>query len=232
MEPKIIYEDNSILICVKPPTFPVQSDKTGDLDLLSYLENYMKTVKNFEDPYVGLIHRIDRPVGGLVAFGKNKKSTGDISKQLQDRTFKKKYLTVVNGHPAEDKTLVDYLKKKANTSLSRVVEENAPNAKKAVLNYKVIEKITDEEYGDLSLLEVELETGRHHQIRVQLANEGFPIWGDSKYNDKFIDKRGWFQIALWAYYLSFKHPKTNKQVTFTEDPLDVIPFNKFKTQLK
>lgn len=231
MEPKILYEDNSIFVCVKPPKYPVQSDKTGDYDLLSYLVDYMSKVKKFDDPYVGLVHRIDRPVGGLVVFAKNPKATAYLSLQLQERAFKKKYLTVVNGRPNEDKTLVDYIKKKASVSLSKIVDESTPRAKKAILHYKVIETVVDEEFGELSLLEIELETGRHHQIRVQLAHEGYPIWGDSKYNPNFIDKKGWFQIALWAYSITFKHPRSKTPVTFKESYGDLVPFNKFKNQL-
>ena len=231
MEPKILFEDSSIFVMIKPPKYPIQSDKTGDYDLLTYLLDYMKNTKNFENPYVGLVHRIDRPVGGVVVFGKNKKSTAFLSKQFQERTFKKKYLAVVNGHPKNDETLVNFLKKKNETNISRVVEESTPKSKKAILNYKVLEKITHEDLGELSLLEIELETGRHHQIRVQLSYIGFPLWGDTKYNDRFKNKRGWTQIALWAKSLSFTHPKTNKKVSYSENPLDMIPFNMFKNQL-
>lgn len=182
----IIYEDQSIIVCEKQPGMPVQSDLTTDLDLQTQLINYMKS-KGYHQPYIGLVHRLDRPVGGLVVFGKNPKATAHLSKQLQDRTFKKSYLAVVKGQP-EGQNLCHYLKKKFKGNVSMVVSEETKNAKKACLSFQALNTF-DLENQTHTLIEIQLQTGRHHQIRVQMAHIGFPIWGDTKYNPDFMNKR-------------------------------------------
>lgn len=225
MNPKIIFEDQHILVCLKPPKFPVQSDKTGDHDMQSFLYEYLKNEKGIEEPYIGLVHRIDRPVGGLVVFAKNPRTAAHLSKQLQNRTFKKTYFAVVEGQP-EDGTLIDYVKKRFKDNTSRVVNEEEPKAKKAILHFETQQSILEDDVL-LSLLTIGLETGRHHQIRVQLANSGNPLWGDTKYNPNFQEKKGWHQIALFAYKIEFIHPFTKKSVSFEANPTD-YPFNLFK----
>lgn len=219
---KIIFEDKNYIVCLKPAGIPVQSDITGDLDLHTEAVEYMKT-KGFETPYIGLVHRIDRPVSGIVVFAKNPKTAADISKQLQDRSFKKSYLAVVEGRP-ESNTLENYLKKKFKGNISSVVDSTVPKAKKAILHFKTLETIQHED-KELSLIEVQLETGRHHQIRVQLSHAGYPIWGDTKYNPNFQQEKGWFQIALFAYSITFKDA-LKKSVDFKEKPTD-HPFTLF-----
>jgi len=218
---EIIYEDQSIIVCLKAPGVPVQSDLTNDTDLQSILLDYMKK-KGFDKPYIGLVHRLDRPVGGLVVFAKNPKATAHLSKQLQDRTFKKTYLAVVKDQP-EDQTLIHHLKKKFKGNVSSVVSEDTPKSKKAIMHIKTVKDLTidNETY---SLISIQLETGRHHQIRVQLAHIGHPIWGDTKYHPDFMNKKGWFQIALFSNEVQFVHPKLNASVTYNQDPTD-YPFN-------
>ena len=128
MEPNIIYEDKSIFVCYKPPKWPVQSDLTGDEDMKSYLEKYMKETKNFDDPYVGVVHRLDRPVSGLVVFAKNPKANHHLSQALQNRTFKKTYLAIVEGKATENHWC-HYLKKKFKTNTSHVVYKSVSKIK-------------------------------------------------------------------------------------------------------
>jgi len=225
MEPKIIYEDKSIFVCYKPPKWPVQSDLTGDQDMVTYLKKYMKEVKNFDDPYVGLVHRLDRPVSGLVVFAKNPKANHHLSQSLQDRTFKKTYLAIVEGQPKEE-TWCHYLKKKFKTNTSHVVEAKSQKSKKAILTISPLETIQLDNQVH-SLVRIQLETGRHHQIRVQCAHMNHPLWGDTKYNPSFQNKKGWYQIALFAESVEFIHPKTKEIMSFKLPPKD-YPFDQFK----
>lgn len=214
MDWKIIFEDEEMLVAEKPQGMPTQADKTGDLDLLSALE------KHCGHP-LGLIHRLDRPVGGLLVFAKTKRAETAFAKQMQDGLLEKRYHAVLLGKMPEEKgILIDYLKKNMRTNLSEVVSVKDKMGKKAVLHYEVLQtKI--EENQILSLVEIQLETGRHHQIRVQTAHGGAPIWGDKKYNPKF-QKRGRTEIALWAYSLKGFHPATNQPWSFVDIPKDGI----------
>ena len=219
---KILYEDETILVAVKPQGMPVQADKTGDLDFLSALEKDTKQT-------LGLLHRLDRPVGGVMLFAKEKKAEAFLAKEIQERRLKKQYLTVLCGRlPAAEGVLEDYLLKNARTNLSEVVSKERKGAKRAILRYRSIaEKET--EAGALTLAEIALETGRHHQIRVQTAHAGFPIWGDKKYHKSF-PKRGKTEIALWSYRLEGIHPKTKNPFSFTAMP-EKEPFSFFAEEL-
>lgn len=217
----IIYENKNYMVVYKPPGLPVQSDLTGDQDLISIATTYMQT-KGFTKPYIGLVHRLDRPVGGLVVLAKNPRANKHLSAQLQDRSFKKTYLAVVEG-VADQGKLVHYLKKKFKGNVSAVVSEETPKAKKAILDYACLKTI--EKNQPYSLVEIGLETGRHHQIRVQMAHIGFPIVNDTKYNPNFQNKKGWYQIALHAYTLSFKD-LNNKTVDYKIEPTEE-PFTWF-----
>ncbi|MBI9014226.1 MAG: RluA family pseudouridine synthase [Clostridiales bacterium] len=223
MKPNILYEDKSVIVCIKAPGMPVQSDLTGDLDLLTILINHYKN-NGIEEPYIGLIHRLDRPVGGLIVFGKTPRAVAHLSKQMQKRTIRKTYLAVVEGSP-DDQTLIHFLKKKFKGNVSSVVEESVPKAKKAIMHIKRISSKTIEE-KKYSLISIKLETGRHHQIRVQLAHIGCPIWGDTKYNKCFNDKQGWFNMALFAHEITFINPENNRHMTF-ETPVTEYPFDQF-----
>ena len=219
----ILYEDEYILAAVKPQGMPSQADKTGDPDLLSELEAYCGKP-------LGLLHRLDRPVGGVMLFAKDKKAEAVLAKDLQENRLNKRYLTVLCGKlPAEQGTLEDYLLKNARTNLSEVVSKDRKGAKKAILHYKVItEKETD--IGVLTLAEIKLETGRHHQIRVQTSHAGFPIWGDKKYHKNF-PKKGKTDIALWSYRLEGVHPKTKEAFSLTAKP-EKEPYSIFAEELR
>lgn len=218
---KIIYEDQDILVCVKPPKVPSQSDLSGDLDMRSLLSQ--------ND--LGLVHRLDRPVGGLMVFGKTKNATSNLSRQLQEKKIEKKYMAVVMGKPeASNVRLENYLYKNALKNVSKVVDKDKKNAKLAVLSFDVVQCIVSEDEGDLSLIKVTLLTGRHHQIRVQLAHVDLPIWGDSKYNLKNEKEGKWHQIALWSYELSLCHPRLKKKMIFKDLPEDIFPFTLFDVE--
>ena len=219
----ILFEDKYMLAAVKPQGMPSQADKTGDHDLLSQLQGYA-------GQELGLLHRLDRPVGGVILFAKDKKAEAILAKDLQEHKLNKRYLTVLCGKlPAEQGTLEDYLLKNARTNLSEVVSKDRKGAKKAVLHYtRIAEKETD--IGWLTLAEIKLETGRHHQIRVQTSHAGFPIWGDKKYHKNF-PKRGKTEIALWSYKLEGVHPKTNESFVITAKP-EKEPFSLFADELR
>ena len=210
---KVLFEDNHIIVVEKSPNIPSQADKTEDIDMLSIVKQYIK--EKYQKPgnvYLGLVHRLDRPVGGVMVFAKTSKSASRLSDQIRQKIFQKKYLAVVDGKIAQEEgELEDYLYKDERNNISKVVNKDKKNAKLAKLSYKVIKY---NEVKDLSLLEINLHTGRHHQIRVQLANFGHSIFGDQKYGKRGQGK----QIALWAYEISFEHPITKEVLTFKDLP--------------
>lgn len=214
----IIYEDSQILVCRKLPGIPVQSDKTLSPDLVNGLRNYFHQQNPNKEPYVGLVHRLDRPVGGVMVFGKTPFATKELNRQIQQGQVKKNYLCVVTKDLSpqagkEPILLTDYLQKDSGTNCSKVVAANARNAKKAQLYYKVLAV-----KEGLSLIQVELLTGRHHQIRVQMAAHVAGIYGDSKYNSDNNTKGDWKNIALFSNSLTFTHPKSKKELSFTLSP--------------
>ena len=210
-----LYEDDELLVIKKDAGTPVQAGKMRIMDLEGIIkrELYMRDPKGGE-PYLGIVHRLDQPVEGVMVFAKNPKAAAALSKQVTDGTMKKHYLALVCGKPSEKEgTLVDYLQKDGRTNTSKVVQKGAKDAKRSELKYRVLE-----EREETSLLEIELLTGRHHQIRVQMANAGWPLYGDTKYNLAFAETTGYVQTALCAYKLSFVHPKTRKRMEFTIEP--------------
>lgn len=227
MKIKILFQDKSIIVVEKPPKMPCQSDKTQDEDLMGVLAKQLME-NGVKKPYLGLVHRLDRPVGGVLVLAKSKEANRILSKQLSEQGFTKEYLTVVCGKPAIPcNELKDYLKKLVTINMSKVVPKDTKNAKEAILKYSLINTTNTDEYGDVSLLKIGLKTGRHHQIRVQLSNAGLPIWGDNKYNKIFVKKKEWTQISLWAHKVAFKHPMTNALVNFSSLPYDEYPWNLF-----
>lgn len=210
---KILYEDNHIIVVEKKPNIPSQSDKTGDIDMLTLVKNYIKEKYNKPgNVYIGLVHRLDRPVGGIMIFARTSKSASRLSNQVREKIFKKKYLAVVDGKFEKDQGILeDYLYKDERHNMSKVVKKEKKNAKLAKLDYKVLKY---NPVKDLSLVEVNLHTGRHHQIRVQLSNFGHSIFGDQKYGTRGKGK----QIALWAYELTIVHPVTKEEMTFKDYP--------------
>lgn len=221
----IIHEDQHILCLVKPQGIPSQSDKTNDTDLMTEALSYLR--EGNPKPYIGLIHRLDRPVGGIIVFAKTEFANKELSKQVQLRQTQKEYLTVVCGKPESNQArLEDYLKKLKTINMSKVTTSDDKQGKLAVLEYEVLDSKVTEDDGPLTLLRVKLHTGRHHQIRVQLSNHGFPIWGDNKYNKVFVKKKEFTQIALWSHKFGFKHPKTKAFMELKDDPKD-YPFSLF-----
>lgn len=210
---KVIYEDNHIIVAEKKPNVPSQADKTGDVDMLTIIKKYIKEKYNKPgNVYLGLVHRLDRPVGGVMIFAKTSKAASRLSNQVREKVFKKKYLAVVDGKiETKSGTLEDYLYKDERNNISKVVSKEKKNSKFAKLDYEVLKY---NEIKDLSLVKVNLHTGRHHQIRVQLANFGHSIFGDQKYGTRGKGK----QIALWAYELTIVHPITKEEMTFKDLP--------------
>ena len=232
MNLNIFFEDKYVIAVEKPQGIPVQSDKTNDEDLMLHVKEYLRVKTGHEEPYLGLIHRIDRPVGGVVVFAKNKFANSELSEQIRSNIINKKYLAVVCGKPTINELILeDYIKKLTTINMSKISDKNDKNAKLAKLKYEVIDSIDDNEYGVLSLLNVELYTGRHHQIRLQLSNVNLPIWGDNKYNKIFVKKKEFTNIALWSNEYSFLHPKTNEILTVSSIP-DMYPFNLFHNYIK
>ena len=214
---KVLYEDNHIIVVVKPFNIPSQGDKTGDIDMLTIIKQYIKEKYNKPgDVYLGLVHRLDRPTGGVMVFARTSKAASRLSEQIRTNSFEKKYLAVINGRMEEpNATLEDYLFKLQKSNTSYVVRPNKKDAKQAILEYN--EKAYNKEQ-DLSLMEIKLKTGRHHQIRVQFASRGHSLYGDQKYGLKQNSKYGKKQLALWAYSLSFNHPTLNSRLSFEENP--------------
>lgn len=209
----VIYEDNHIIVVEKPVNIPSQGDKTGDVDMLTIIKEYLKEKYNKPgNVYLGLIHRLDRPVGGVMVFAKTSKSAARLSEQVRDKVFKKKYLVIANGKfDKETGVLSDYLLKNERKNMSRVVPEGTKNSKYAELDYEILKY--DAELN-LSVLKINLHTGRHHQIRVQLSSRNHSIYGDQKYGGRGHGK----QICLWAYELTINHPITKEEMTFKSIP--------------
>ncbi|RHW40449.1 RNA pseudouridine synthase [Neobacillus notoginsengisoli] len=197
----ILFEDNHLLLVEKPINVPVQEDSSGDLDLLTALKDDLKL--RYQKPgnvYLGLVHRLDRPVGGVMVFAKTSKAASRLSDMIRRHVIERKYLAVVHGTPNKKRAqLVHYLHKDHRKNKVSAVSPDHPNAKKAVLEYEVLAS-----KKGFSLLSVNLHTGRPHQIRVQLSTIGHPIFGDQKYGEH-LTKPGQ-QIALWAHSIHFEHP--------------------------
>lgn len=220
MQTKIIYEDDHILVCHKPAGLATQSAKVGQPDMVSELKNYLtKQVKGA--PYLGVVHRLDQPVEGLLVFAKTQAAAGKLTAQLAGGTLNKQYYALVCGKPAKEAgELVDYLRKEGN--LAKVSNNQDKEAKKAVLQYRILSGMQLEDDQYISLLDIHIDTGRFHQIRAQLANAGWPILGDGKYGSELsveVSKKLKIRnVALYAYRLELKHPATGKQLEFSIEP--------------
>ena len=212
MQPKILFEDNHLLVVVKPQGISVQKNEAGSADdLQSILKDYLK--KKYDKPgnvFLGIVHRLDQPVGGVMVFAKTSKAASRLSDQIRQNIWKKCYLAVVDGIPKQKSgVLEDYLVKNEATNEVYVSKKENPKAKFARLSYETLETS-----GNRSLLKITLETGRAHQIRVQLSSRGLPIVNDHKYNKNA--KLG-SNIALWAYSLEIEHPVTKEKLVFSEE---------------
>ncbi|MEG1344324.1 MAG: RNA pseudouridine synthase [Clostridia bacterium] len=218
---KILYEDNHVVVVVKPVGVPVQRDESCDKDMLTMVKEYIKETYNKPgNVYVGLVHRLDRMVGGVMVFAKTSKAASRLSECIRKKNMNKKYFAIVNGNikKGESAFLQNYLLKDEKLNMSKVVAQDAKGAKLSSLEYSVLNnfKYIEHEY---TLLDVVLISGRHHQIRVQLANIGYPLYGDIKYGQN-KNKVGQ-NLGLWSYYLGFIHPTKDEYLEFKFSPFDI-----------
>ena len=219
----ILYEDNHILVVVKPPNLPTQGDSSGDADLLSILKGYIGN--KYQKPgavYLGLVHRLDRPVGGAMVFARTSKAAARLSSAFAEHAQDKRYLAVLQGTLDAPRTLEDWLKKGPD-GMVRVTKPHADGAKLARLTTAPLAA-----RDGLTLAEVQLFTGRAHQIRVQHAHAGLPLWGDARYGDG----RPGQQIALWAASLAFEHPVRREPMRFLSPPPQIGVWPKFNDVLE
>jgi|SRR5690625_3356230 len=223
----IIYEDNHLLVVEKLVNIPVQADQSGDEDMLTLLKKMIKVREQKPgNVYLGLVHRLDRPVGGVMVFAKTSKAASRLSDVIRRNKLERKYLAVVRGTPKEKRArLEDYLLKDRRRNFVHIVEPTRKGAQKAVLDYEVLASSEG-----LSLLSVQLHTGRSHQIRVQLAGMGTPLYGDQRYG-KDINRPGQ-QIALWAHSLAFPHTTTKEVNSYRSLPPLEHPWTLWPSLLK
>ena len=216
----IIYEDNHLIVVTKPANMPVCEDSSKDIDLLSKLKEYIKIKYNKPgNVYLGLVHRLDRPVEGIIVFAKTSKAASRLSDQIRTNKFNKTYHAIVENKTPKEGTFINYLTKDEKNNTSYVTNEN--KGKKCVLEYNTIST-----KDNLSLVKINLLTGRHHQIRVQFSHNGYPLYGDHKYNKNFINENK-TNIALIATDLSFYHPTTKELLSFKIDLPKRYPYNLF-----
>jgi len=223
----IVYEDPHIIVCVKPAGVPVQTRNLGTTDMESLLRNHISQsgASKATSPYLAVIHRLDQPVRGILVFGKTPAAARHLNQQMQSDKFQKIYHALLCGTPSQDQgTLTDYLVKDGRTNTSRICTKETPGAKKAELSYRVLGAVSKENGQTVTEAEIHLKTGRHHQIRVQMAGAGMPLLYDNKYNPAFSapsdgehKKAEYHPIALCACELSFIHPKTGKKMQFKID---------------
>ena len=203
---EVLYEDNHIIVVVKPINILSQSDNTKDIDMLNIIKNYIKEKYNKPgNVYLGLVHRLDRPTGGVMVFARTSKSASRLSKQIKEGSLKKTYLAVVPNFNLKKGTFIDYLEKDKNNNSIIASKEKGKYAK---LNFETITKKNNN-----ALVKIDLLTGRHHQIRVQFSSRGYPLYGDQRYGR--MDKK---QLALFAYKLEFLHPVTKEKMVFKKEP--------------
>jgi len=215
----VLYEDNHVIVVVKPFNVLSQSDNTKDLDMLTIVKQYIKEKYNKPgNVYLGLVHRLDRPTLGVMVFAKTSKAASRLSEQVRNNTFGKKYVAIVNGILSKKEDIfIDYLKKLDN---GNTVVSDKDNGKLAELSYKVLK---EDKINNLSLVDISLKTGRHHQIRVQFSSRGYPLLGDSRYSEN-KEKN---QLCLIAYTLNFNHPITKERLEFSIPFEDLEHFRKF-----
>ncbi len=220
--PEVIYEDNHIIVALKPFGMPSQEDDSKDMDILNWVKDYVKEKYNKKgEAFIGLVHRLDRVSGGLMVFARTSKAASRLSEQIRKKQMQKKYVLVVEGS-LNNKfgTLEDYLLKDKTNNTVKAFKNQVEGSKDALLNYEVID-----ENKDLSFIEVELITGRSHQIRVQFSSRGCPIFGDAKYGSINPQKKS---IALWSTYLCFEHPTKKEKLEFSVGAPKQMPWNIFK----
>lgn len=243
-KPTILFEDDSIIVCVKPSGIASQSAKSFQPDMTDILRQHIVTSTGKKgEPYIGVIHRLDQPVSGVMVYAKTPAAAAFLSNQTAKHSMCKKYYAVLVGNmPDSEGTLTDFMLKDSKTNTSAVVSETTKDAKKAILDYRILETISldsvkplsantvpliadntsqSSAITELSLADITLHTGRHHQIRVQFANAGCPLLDDNKYNKKQAKRMA--TLGLFSYSLTFIHPLTKKEVSFECAP-DYAPF--------
>ena len=221
----VLYEDNHVIVVLKPQNVPSCEDETKDKDLLTVIKEHIKEKENKQgNVYVGLVHRLDRPTGGVMVYAKSSKAAARLSEQMQNGDFEKKYAAVLAGElKTKRATLTNYLKKNPINNMVYVCPPVTEGAKFAELEYDVLE-----EKSGLTLALIKLHTGRSHQIRVQMANVGAPVYGDMRYGGEKA-KKG--KLALWAVSLSFTHPVSKERLCFKiQPPANLIPWKYFDTE--
>lgn len=217
---EIIYEDNHLLAVNKPSGLLSQKDYTKQPDVLTLCKEYLK--KEYNKPgeaFLGLLHRLDKPVSGVMLMAKTSKSASRISRQIRERSVEKNYLAIVEGSAPKNGFLNHFLKKDSKTNTVSIVDANTKGGKESQLTYQTIAK-----KNNLSIVKIHLLTGRPHQIRVQFSGEGYPIWGDKKYGN---NQSG--TIALHAYQLIITHPTLKKSLPIQATPPNSLPWNYFST---
>ena len=215
---QILFEDNHLIVVNKRAGDITQGDKTGDKPLSDVVKEYVKEKYNKAgNVFLGVVHRLDRPTSGVIIFARTSKALERLNKMLRDKTISKTYWAVIKNYPKKEKdTLINYLKKNPKNNKSSVYTKEITNSKKAILHYNIIKKL-----DNYSLVEIDLETGRHHQIRAQLSFMGFPIKGDLKYGFNRSNKDG--SIHLHAQKIEFIHPVTKEQISvIAPTPKEVI----------
>lgn len=217
----ILLEDEAILVVRKHAGMAVQSARPGQMDLEHELLNYLAAggrTQGRRMPYLGVIHRLDQPVEGVLVFAKTSAAAARLNDAMKKNRIEKTYLAVTDRMPGkQEAVLVDYLKKDGRRNLSFVTNGQEPDARRAELSYRVLQSVQEEE-RTWFLIEVKLRTGRHHQIRVQMSHAGMPLCGDEKYYPEYEKKDREEGLALCAYTLSFPHPVTGKKLTFRTVP--------------
>ncbi|MCD8372628.1 MAG: RluA family pseudouridine synthase [Clostridia bacterium] len=222
----ILYEDNHIIVTLKPQNVACCPDESGDDNLFDCVKRYIKEKYNKQgNVYLGLVHRLDRPTGGVMVFAKTSKAAARLSEQMKSGGFEKKYLAVLCGvHFKKKATLENYLRKNSINNTVYVCTQTEEGAKFASLEYEI-----KGEKNGLSLADIKLHTGRTHQIRVQTAAINAPVYGDMRYGGPNAVKG---KLALWAYSLSFSHPTTGEKIKFmAEPPLEDMPWKLFDIQI-
>ena len=241
---EILYEDKDLLAVVKPPGTEAQSSRKFEPDMVSLIRTYLaekerrkisteistkpvgnrKVIPQVQEPaYVGVIHRLDKPVGGVMVYAKTPKAAAALSQQVSQGKMKKIYLAVVCGKPVDNQgSYVDYLLKNRQNNCAEIVDKSVEKSQEACLNYHVLGSVkagdwlTQDPDLDLTLVEIRLLTGRYHQIRAQMARHGTPIVGDSRYGQRIPGVRR--PLALWARSLTFTHPFTGEEITCEKKP--------------
>ena len=212
--PDILYEDNHVLVAVKPPNMLSQADSTGDMDMLTDLKEYIR--EKYHKPgnvYLGLVHRLDRPVGGLMVFARTSKAASRLSAQLRTHDMGREYLCIATGSVEDEFTLTDYVVRDEVLNRMVVCEADERGSQLAILHGRCIAR-----REGTALCAIRLETGRKHQIRVQMSHAGAPLWGDNRYGYGIPGQ----QIALWGYKLTFIHPTTHKVMRFFSMPSGTV----------